>query len=55
MDKKKYTTPYMQVVNMQTSGMLATSGETIDMPWSGDHPGTGGPGEIDPYSTFDSF
>jgi hypothetical protein len=56
MDKKKYATPSLKLVNIQTCGMLATSLEdSIDMDWSGDKSGTAGPDEIDDYSTFDSF
>lgn len=55
MDKKKYTTPCMKVVNTRTRGMLAASGNTYNMNWSGNRHGEAGPGEIDDYSTYDSF
>ena len=55
MDKKKYTTPCIEVVNIQTGGVLSTSDDTLNMPWSGKEPGTAGPDDIDDYSTFDSF
>lgn len=55
MDKKNYTTPYMKVVNIRTSGMLAASGDTRNMRWSGNQHGNSEPGEIDNYSTYDSF
>lgn len=55
MDKKNYTKPYMKVVNIRTCGMLAASGNTYNMKWSGDRSGSAGPGEIDDNSTYDSF
>ena len=55
MDKKKYTTPSMQVVNIQACGVLTTSEDTLNMPWSSDKHGDSGPDDIDDFSTFDSF
>jgi hypothetical protein len=55
MDRKNYTKPYMKVVNIRTCGMLAASEKTYNMNWSGNRHGDPAPGEIDEYSTYDSF
>ena len=56
MDKKRYTAPDMEVISVETCGMLATSpDDLINLIWAGDEPGTAGPDEIDDNSTFDSF
>lgn len=56
MDKKRYTAPDMEVISVETCGMLATSPDNlINLNWAGDGPGTAGPDEIDDNSTFDSF
>ena len=54
MKKNDYISPAIQVFTLQTSRMLIVSGDESSMPWSGDHAGTAGPGEIDDQSTFDS-
>jgi hypothetical protein len=55
MDKKSYIKPYMKVVNIRTCGMLAASGDQVNMKWSGNRPGTAGSDGIDENSTYDSF
>ncbi len=55
MKKKYYTVPSIKVFTLRTTRILMTSGDEMALPWSGDQPGTAGPGEIDPNSTLDSF
>lgn len=55
-EKKIYITPLMTVHLLPTCHLLAGSPEEVlDMPWSGNQPGTAGPGGIDPYSTIEVF
>lgn len=55
MKRKQYISPCIECLPLQTSMMLAASGEEIEIPWSGEHSGEAGPGEIDDYSTNDTF
>lgn len=55
-------TPWKSVMSMRnilvqpTCHLLAGAPEEVlDMPWSGNQPGTAGPGGIDPYSTIEVF
>ena len=55
MKKKYYIAPTIKVFTLQTTRMLMVSGDELPLPWSGDHSGTAGPGEIDDNSTIDTF
>ncbi|MBO7116939.1 MAG: hypothetical protein J6V87_07835 [Prevotella sp.] len=55
MKKKYYIAPTIKVFTLQTARILMVSGDGFSLPWSGNQPGTAGPGEIDDFSTFDSL
>jgi hypothetical protein len=54
MEKKQhYVRPCVKVYQVQPQYLLSGSEER--MQWSGERPGSAGPGEIDDNSTYDSF
>ena len=52
MQKEKYVKPVMRCYEISTPRILSNS---VQMNWSGNKSATSGPGEIDEYSTLDSF
>jgi len=56
MKKQHYIAPVVELYKIQASCLLPASAvEEVELPWSGDSPGTAGPDEIDDFSTIDTF
>lgn len=53
MKKKRYIAPAFKVFSMPSAPLL--TGSELTMPWSGNNSGSAGPGEIDDYTTIDTF
>lgn len=56
MNKKSYITPSIKEYSFDCVCLLSVSpADNMDMNWSGENPGTAGPGDLDDFSTGDSF